>query len=702
MLTSIKSPNSATGGASGGTSQSLTYPTTATGGVSDYQPLTSTDAQGNTASISYDSNTHQATQVTHKNSSGTAIPGAESAKIQGDTAGDSCGAKNGEVCSTTDANGHTTSYAYDANGNVTTITPPAPLGARTFTYDAAGRVASATDGRGNTAYYTYDGDDRTTQVSYSASSCPAASCVSYVFDGAGNLTSRTSATETTSFGYDHLNRPTTKTQGGVLISTAAYDAASNLTSYTDASGTVGYHYDTANNLWTLAENNGSCPNYPTQPASPNSTGCTWFHYDGQDRRDQIHYPSGQSIVLAYDDASRITSVTAATAAGTLLTKRSYTYMTSGGNDQALLASMTADVGVSGASATQTNYAYTDGRNHLTAANTGPATTPFVASSSQSWVYDNVGNRTQAVNNGTTTYSAYNAADEICWTSTSATASTPCTSPPAGATTYGFDASGNQTGDALSGTAASNAFNVFNQVVSTNVTGIGTLATTYTETSNTERLSAGATSFLTGTLGMVSQTSSGSSMNFIRDPYGNLIALHNSTSGSHYYTTDAQGSVILLTDTAQNVAAKYTYDAWGNPTSATGTYATINPWRYAGGYLDPTGYTKLGARYYNPSTGRFTQPDPSHQETNNYTYARSSPANNTDPTGLFCQGFIECGGDGAVIGGFFGAIGGGAVGGIATGGIGIIHGALLGGGEGATLGVLVGGAIGITQDVVSWF
>jgi YD repeat-containing protein len=101
--------------------------------------------------------------------------------------------------------------------------------ARAFTHDGAGRVLTATDGRGNTASYTYDGNDRITQVSYTAGSCPAATCVRYTYDGAGNLTSRTSPTGLTSNTYDALNRPITKTQAEVLVATATYDPASNLT-----------------------------------------------------------------------------------------------------------------------------------------------------------------------------------------------------------------------------------------------------------------------------------------------------------------------------------------------------------------------------------------------------------------------------------------------------------------------------------------
>jgi RHS repeat-associated protein len=107
-----------------------------------------------------------------------------------------------------------------------------------------------------------------------------------------------------------------------------------------------------------------------------------------------------------------------------------------------------------------------------------------------------------------------------------------------------------------------------------------------------------------------------------------------TGPSFYYTTDALGSVILLTDSAQNPAATYAYDSWGQTTTATGAQAAVNPWTYAGGYNDTTSNRiKFGARYYNPYRGRFTQPDPSSQETNRYAYAAANPINFSDSTGL---------------------------------------------------------------------
>jgi RHS repeat-associated protein len=614
LLADIISPAGTTGGT--GTSRSLTFPTTATGALGDYQPTGTIDAQKNTSTIGYDTNTGQANTVTSHSAAGVAIGGVKTSTIQGDGAGTNCGAKTGEVCTTKNGNNNTTTYGYDSAGNPTSITPPAPLGGRVFTYDVGGRVLTAADGRGNTARYTYDANDRITAVSYAPTGCPAATCVAYTYDDAGNQTSRTSPTGVTAIGYDGLNRPTTKTQAAVLVSTATYDPASNLTSYTDTNGTTSYGYDTANRLVSLAEPGGSCPAYPTIPATPNATACTVFTLDNVNRRTAAKYPTGQITTTAYDNAGRVTSIIAKTSAAATLSSRTYTYQSAavGGADQALRATMTDQTGT-------TTYGY-DGLNRLTSA--------AKAGITSGWAYDDDGNRTTATKTGTpTTYSAYNGADQLCWTST--TSGSTCASPPTGATTYTYDTTGNQTTDQAAGPTLANSFNVFNQLTDTLIGGTTTFTSTYADTTNTERLTAGATSFLNGTLGITSQTTAGTTISYIRDPYGNLIAMR--TAGqSYYYTSDAQGSVIALTDNAQALAASYTYDHWGNTTS-TGTLATTNPWTYATGYTDPTtGYLKLGARYYNPTTARFTQPDPSGQEPNTYNYATCNPTNNVDPTG----------------------------------------------------------------------
>jgi hypothetical protein len=42
---------------------------------------------------------------------------------------------------------------------------------------------------------------------------------------------------------------------------------------------------------------------------------------------------------------------------------------------------------------------------------------------------------------------------------------------------------------------------------------------------------------------------------------------------------------------------------------------------------------MGARYYQPELGRWTQPDPSGQDANAYAYVGANPVNFVDPSGL---------------------------------------------------------------------
>ena len=87
--------------------------------------LTQTDALGNVTSLSYDANTADLTDMT--------IPG------QG-----------------------TTSYAYDAEGNLISLTGPEGTIA-TYTYDNNGDELSETDPNGVTTSYTYDSNGNQTE-----------------------------------------------------------------------------------------------------------------------------------------------------------------------------------------------------------------------------------------------------------------------------------------------------------------------------------------------------------------------------------------------------------------------------------------------------------------------------------------------------------------------------------------------------------
>ncbi|MGZ2356660.1 RHS repeat-associated core domain-containing protein [Streptomyces sp. 372A] len=109
--------------------------------------------------------------------------------------------------------------------------------------------------------------------------------------------------------------------------------------------------------------------------------------------------------------------------------------------------------------------------------------------------------------------------------------------------------------------------------------------------------------------------------FVREPGGTLNSMTR-RGKSYYYLTDATGNILGAVDQAGTRTHTYT------PTET-----VPQPYRFAGACNDPTGLYEMGARYYDPTLGRFTQPDPSGQETTTYLYGAGDPINHTDPSGL---------------------------------------------------------------------
>jgi RHS repeat-associated protein len=88
------------------------------------------------------------------------------------------------------------------------------------------------------------------------------------------------------------------------------------------------------------------------------------------------------------------------------------------------------------------------------------------------------------------------------------------------------------------------------------------------------------------------------------------------------------------------------DPYGNP-RGTAPPAWPGQRTFAGGVGDPTGLVHLGARSYDPATGRFLSVDPllavgDDQQINGYSYANNNPMVFSDPTGLcFWDGINLC-------------------------------------------------------------
>ena len=94
--------------------------------------------------------------------------------------------------------------------------------------------------------------------------------------------------------------------------------------------------------------------------------------------------------------------------------------------------------------------------------------------------------------------------------------------------------------------------------------------------------------------------------------------------------DSKGDVVAATS---SYYGDYTYDAWDNDLYNTNT---TNPIGYRGYYFDSeTGLYYLKARYYDSTTGQFTQEDTVQDDNlqyNLYGYCSGNPVLYTDPTG----------------------------------------------------------------------
>jgi RHS repeat-associated protein len=624
-LTSITSP--ASGGSSA--SQTLGYSTPGTINGGTYLPSSNKDAQGNCTSYTYDTpgNLQGSTAGQGPSCTGAGTTTSTNA-YQGDGS-TSCGGKTGELCSVTDGNGHVTTYGYDANGEVTSVTPPSPQGATTLTYDALSRPHTVATPTG-TATYTYDVWDRITVVAYTSG--PTAS---YTYDADGNLKQRVDPSGTTTFSYDTLNRLTAEhlpsgadgCSGSLTTGiTLGYDAASNITTYCDGAGTTTYGYDPGNRVTRLAEPGGSCPSTPT---FPNSTLCTAFAYNNDNMRTTTTYPGGATLAAGYDPAGDQTSaVGKAAAGGTALTSYAYSYA-NGTNQTQLRQSMTEnDTSVSNVT---TNLGYSAQNQLLSATNT-------TTNTAQEYYYDPAGNRCNAntssppsaITSCTSPTYNYNSANQL-------------TSGPAGSYTY--DSSGQeQTSPQLSNLT----YNTAAQTNSITPSGMSAVAHSYADIGQSLLTADGSTSLFNGPLGLDRATVGGTNTYFVRDPQGNVIGEKTGASATLYFLKDALGSVTAAINGAgSTVSDRFSYDAYGNQTVVSGS--TYEPIGYAGGYYNGnTGLTKFGTRYYDATTGRWTQMDPiggslaNPSTLNGYIYAGDDPVNNADPSGRCSLGDVLLG------------------------------------------------------------
>jgi len=196
-----------------------------------------------------------------------------------------------------------------------------------------------------------------------------------------------------------------------------------------------------------------------------------------------------------------------------------------------------------------------------------------------YVYDPVGNRTLLDVDGTLTTSTYNAANQIL-----------SAEEAAGVTTYTYDANGNQRSvEEPNLDLTTYTWSFENQMVKTELPDNTETAYNYapvTRRSDELRVSketaVGTTNFIWDSENIIREVDDLGTVEaeytLNPQPYGHLVSQHRNTDSS-YYHYDALGSTRALTDQSATETDSYTYTAFGEVASETGT--TENPFGWGG-------------------------------------------------------------------------------------------------------------------------
>jgi RHS repeat-associated protein len=128
------------------------------------------------------------------------------------------------------------------------------------------------------------------------------------------------------------------------------------------------------------------------------------------------------------------------------------------------------------------------------------------------------------------------------------------------------------------------------------------------------------------------------VSYLYDAEGNPIEQIDGAGTVLYYQHDQYGSTRVLTNASGAVVATFTYDAYGQLTSHTGTADTALRWN--GQFQDSTGLYYLRFRYYDPAPADFITRDPVEVLTGAaYGYAKNNPLNVTDADGMCPSGSV---------------------------------------------------------------
>jgi len=528
----------------------------------------------------------------------------------------------------TDANGHQTSFNYDALGRQIQKTWPAASGNsaiayETFGYDAVGNMTShqLSDDKVHINSSTYDALNRLTDVSYFDSTPKP----HFDFTPTGKrwhvyLGSALYAT----YSYDSRDRltliqSTNGQQNGQQSVSYAYDQNNNraqltVTTASGATNTTNYAYDPDNRLKNV-----------TNPTLLGAGATVSYDYYLNNLRQDLKYPNGITTNYTYDAYNHLNVINQANTTN-LIANYQYTLDTVGNR--------TGVVENDGTTATTINWCYDaamrltgEGRN--TSCQAGLFTpTPTVTKTN--YVYDSVGNRVSKTTDNQPTNYNYNSLDQL-------------TSD--GSSTYTYDGRGNQQTVTSVSVATTYGWDAADRLVGVTKTGTTPLSASYVYDGDGRRRQQNANGTTTNYLwdeasqygDVVAETDASNTLQASYLLGGiELLAQQRNTTLS-YYLHDGQNSTRALTNNIGVATNTYAYDAYGNAYTSKTSGTTVNSYLYTGQQFDSSsGLYDLRARYYASGSGQFISRDPLASDNSSvitlYKFALNNPISGFDPSG----------------------------------------------------------------------
>ncbi|GIM87193.1 type IV secretion protein Rhs [Salinispora arenicola] len=564
----------------------------------------------------------------------------------------------GQTDSITDPAGNTWSYTYDLRGRQTQTTDP-DRGTTTLTYDDADRVTTTTDDRGKKLAYLYDPLDRK-RATYD-NQVGGSMRAQWVYDtlAKGHLTQSTRflpgspSYQVRVTGYDDTYQPT-GTQYVIPNTETGLSGTYNYTNSWNPDGSLAslglpstrsdlgpetllYDYSDLGLPTTLTTLTGSTTtSYVPQ---------THYNALGQVEGYDLHSGSGGHVWRSFGrelETGRLTNVRTDrdSVAPHVLADTSYTY------DPAGNITKIQDVAPDPADDTQCftydhlrrlTHAWTPASGDCTATRS-TATLGGPAPYWNSWTFDTVGNRkTHTVHTGvatsTTTYH-YPAAG-----TPRPHALTSTTGANTGSYTY------DTTGNTLTRPTPTNGTQTFTWdaegllETATDATG----QTRYIYDADGNRLirrdPTGATLYLPGQEVRYSNDTGTTTCTRYYTHAGSTAA-SRTASGLTWLADDHQGTQNIAINAVTQASTTRRQGPYGDPRGSQPTWP--NPKGFVNGDTEPTGLTRLGARHYDASIGRFISVDPIQdlaqpQQWQGYSYANNNPITFSDPSGLYVTG-----------------------------------------------------------------